>query len=203
VKFQIKPRDRRALIILALGLIIYEVGTAIILPAYDKLVAARDLASEKESELRRYRRAQLRKGQYSDLLKTTADRVAQSESAVISAASAPLASAQLQSMIEEAAGKTGLMLGQRTIGTAKRLNDFYAELPITLNFESTPGQLVTFLSELRRGPRFLTVRALQVSPVEAIVEAPKGLGVSKTIRVFMTVVSLTNADTPKTQGVSK
>ena len=203
MKLQMKPRDRRALIILALALIIYEVGTALVLPAYDKLAAARDQASEKESELRRYRRAQLRKGQYGDLLKTTADRVTKSESAVIAAASAPLASAQLQSMIEEAAGKTGLMLGQRTIGTAKRLNDFYAELPITLSFDSTPGQLVTFLSELRRGPRFLTVRSLQVSPLEAFAEAPKGLAVSKTIRASMTVVSLTTADTLKTAGVSK
>jgi Tfp pilus assembly protein PilO len=203
VKLQIKPRDRRALIILSLALVIYEVGTAVILPAYDKLAAARDLASGKETELRRYRRAQLRKGLYGDLLKTTADRVAKSESAVIVAASAPLASAQLQSMIEEAAGKTGLMLGQRTIGTAKRLDDFYAELPITLSFDSTPGQLVMFLSELRRGPRFLTVRSLQVSPLEAFAEAPKGLAVSKTIRASMTVVSLTTADNLKASGVSK
>jgi Tfp pilus assembly protein PilO len=203
VKLQIKQKDRRALIILALALVIYEVGTAVVLPAYDKLVAARDLVSDKESELRRYRRAQLRKGQYADLLKVTADRVAKSESAVIVAANAPLASSQLQSMIEEAATKTGLMLGQRTIGSVKRLNDFYAELPVTLSFDSTPGQLVAFLSELRREPRFLTVRSLQVSPVETILEAPKGMAVSKTVRVLMTVVSLTTTNIVKTDGVSK
>lgn len=203
MKLQIKQKDRRALIILALALVIYEVGTAVVLPAYDKLVAARDLVSDKESELRRYRRAQLRKGQYADLLKVTADRVAKSESAVIVAANAPLASSQLQSMIEEAATKTGLMLGQRTIGSVKRLNDFYAELPVTLSFDSTPGQLVAFLSELRREPRFLTVRSLQVSPVETILEAPKGMAVSKTVRVLMTVVSLTTTNIVKTDGVSK
>jgi Tfp pilus assembly protein PilO len=203
VKLQLKPKDRRALIILALALVIYEVGTAVILPAYDKLAAARDLVSDKESELRRYRRAQVRKGQYGDLLKLTADRVAKSESAIIVAANVPLASAQLQSMIEEAANKTGLMPGQRTIGSAKRLNEFYAELPMTLSFDSTPGQLVAFLSELRRGPRFLTIRSLQVSPLEVILEPSKGMAVSKTVRVLMTVVSLTNADIVKPEGVSK
>ena len=203
MKLQLKPKDRRALMILALALVIYELGTAVILPAYDKLAAARDLVSDKESELRRYRRAQLRKGQYGDLLKVTADRVAKSESAVIVATNVPLASAQLQSMIEEAANKTGLMPGQRTIGSAKRLNEFYAELPMTLSFDSTPGQLVAFLSELRKGPRFLTIRSLQVSPLEVILEAPKGMAVSKTVRVLMTVVSLTSADIVKPQGVSK
>ena len=50
--------------------------------------------------------------------------------------------------------KTGLALGQRTIGSVKRLNDFYAELPVTLAFDSTPGQLVAFLTELRRRATF-------------------------------------------------
>ena len=74
-----------------------------ILPAYDKLAAAQDAVSQKETELRRYRRAQLRKGQYGDLLKVTGDRVAKSEAAVIPAANSSLASAQLQSIIEDAA----------------------------------------------------------------------------------------------------
>src|SRR3954468_7562843 len=136
---QSKPRDRRALILVAVALAIYEFATVAILPAYDKLAAAQDLVAQKETELRRYRRAQLRKGQYGDLLKGTADRVAKSETAVILAPNSSLASAQLQSMIEDAANKTGLALGQRTIGSVKRLNDFYAELPVTVGFDSTPG----------------------------------------------------------------
>ncbi len=200
MKIQVKPRDRRALILMVLALAVYEFATAVILPAYDKLAAAQDAVSQKETELRRYRRAQLRKGQYGDLLKVTGDRVAKSEVAVILAANSSSASAQLQSVIEDAASKTGLALGQRTIGSVKRLNDFYAELPVTLAFDSTPGQLVAFLTELQRGPRFLTVRSLQVTPLEAPLEAPKGVALSKNVRVNMTVVSLTGAEIVKNEG---
>src|SRR5262249_757524 len=146
----------------------------VVLPVYDRITAARQLAAEKETQLKRYRRAQLRKGQYTELLKTAGARVAQSESVVISATNLPAASAEFQSLIEDAANRVGLMVTQRAIGSARRLNEFYAELPMTLSFESTPGQFVSFLNELRSLPRFVTVRSLQLSPFDQQVELPKG-----------------------------
>src|SRR5262249_32918843 len=114
----------------------------LVLPAYDRITAARELAAEKENQLRRYRRAELRKGQYADLLKLANERISKSESIVIAAGNLSLASAELQSLVEGATNKVGLMVGQRMIGTPRRLNDFYAEVPMTLTFESTPGQVV-------------------------------------------------------------
>src|SRR5262249_40387292 len=149
--------------------------------AYDRMAAARDLAAEKESQLRKYRRAQLRKGQYADLLKTASAQIAQNESVVIPGTNLTFAFGEFQSIIENAASKVGIVPGLRTIGAAKRLNDFYAELPVTLNFESTPGQLVAFLNELRTIPRFVSVRSLQVSPVEPVIEVPKGAGLTKNV----------------------
>ena len=89
------------------------------------------------------------------------------------------------------------MLEQRAMGTARRLNDFYAELSMTLTFSATPGQLVSFLNELRSQPRFITVRLLQATPLQPITEAPKGLDVTKNVRVTMTVASLCSADLVK------
>ena len=203
LKLQVKQRDRRALIILALALLTYELATAILIPAYDRLAAARDVAAEKETQLKRYRRAQLRKGQYADLIKTASARVAQSESTVISAATLPLASAELQAMIEDASNKLGLVVGQRMIGTPKRLNDFYAELPLTLSFDSTPGQLIAFLNEIRTLPRFLTVRTLQVSPVQPVLDAPKGQELTKNLRVSMTIYGLASAAIAKSESGKK
>jgi len=197
VKLQIRQRDRRALLLLALGVFLYAIAEIVVLPVYDRINAARDLAADKENQLRRYRRAQLRKGQYADLLKLAADRVARGESVVIPAPNLPLASAELQSLVEGAAGKVGLVVAQRTMGTPRRLNDFYAELPMTLSFDSTPGQLVSFLNELRALPRFVTVRTVQIAPVEAVSEAPKGVDISKNVRVGMTVSSLSSAELVK------
>jgi len=96
VKLQIRQRDRRALLLLALGVFVYAIAEIVVLPVYDRMNAARELAADKENQLRRYRRAQLRKGQYADLLKIAADRIAKGESVVISAPIFPLESAELQ-----------------------------------------------------------------------------------------------------------
>ncbi len=203
MKFEMRQRDRRALIILALALAIYGAADWFVLPAYDRVSAARELAADKESQLKRYRRAELRKGQYEALLKTANDRLSKSESVVITAANLSLASAELQSLIEGAGNKVGLMLGIRLMGNARRVNDFYAELPMTLNFESTPGQLVSFLNELRTLPRFITVRMLQISPVMPVSEAPKGSDLTKNVRVSLGISAFTSADLVKPPGVAK
>jgi Tfp pilus assembly protein PilO len=203
MKFEMRPRDKRALIFLALALGIYVGADWFILPAYDRLAAASDLAAEKENQLKRYRRAELRKGQYEELLKVANERLAKSESALIPAGNLSLASAEMQSLVEGAANRVGLMPGLRLMGNARRVNDIYAELPMTMNFESTPGQLVSFLNELHSVPRFVTVRTLQITPVTPVFEAPKGSDLTKAVRVSMAVSAFTFADLVKPQGGSK
>jgi Tfp pilus assembly protein PilO len=203
VKLEIRQRDRRALIIMALALVTYLLADWVVLPAYDRLASARDLAADKEHQLRRYRRAELRKGQYADLLKLTNERVKKTESVVIATANMSIASAELQSIMEAAGGKVGLVVVQRMMGAPRRVNDFYAEIPMTLSFESTPLQLVTFLDELRSIPHFVTVRTMQVTPVSPVVEAPKGLDLSKNVRVNMTVAALTSAELVKPEAVRR
>jgi Tfp pilus assembly protein PilO len=203
MKLQIRDRDRRALLLCGAAVLVYVVVQFVALPAYDRISAARDLAADKENQVRRYRRAELRKGQYTGLLKLAADRVQKDEAVVIPAASLPLASAEMQSLVEGAGAKVGLMLSQRTISAPRRLNDFYADLPMTLSFESTPGQLVAFLSELRSLSRFISVRTLQVTPVEMVTEIPKGYDLTKNVRVTMTITSLSSSSLVRTQGATR
>ena len=199
MKLEIRQRDRRALILLVAALAIYGLVDWAILPAFDRLTAAGEAAADKEKQLRRYRRAELRKGQYTDLLKVADERIKKSESVVIPAANLSLASAEMQSLMEATATKVGLTLGQRQIGAPRRLNEFYAELPMTMSFESTPGQVVQFLNELRSLPRFVTVRALQVTPIAPVFAAPKGADLTKNVRVSVTSAALTSADLVKTE----
>ena len=145
MKLETRGGARRALLMLAAALAIYALADWVVFPAYDRLTAASDQASDKENQLRRYRRAELRKGQYTELLKVANERIAKSESVVIPAANLSLASAEMQSLVEGIANKQGLMVGQRMIGAPRRLNNFYAEIPMTLSFDSTPGQLVSKL----------------------------------------------------------
>jgi len=203
VKLEIRQRDRRALMLLALAIVIYIVGDWVLLPAYDRISDAQEVAADKETQLRRYRRAELRKGQYEGLLKVADQRVIAGESVVINAANLSLASAELQSLVESAANNTNIMLSQRAMGIPRRLNDFYAELTMTLGFEATPNQLVMLLNELRAMPRFVSVRSLQVAPVSPVFEAPKGVDLLKTVRVAMIVSVPAPADLVKTAGATK
>ena len=155
---------------------------------------AADAAAQKQDELRRFRRAQLRKSQYAQLTELAAKKAKEAESVLVSAANASLVSAELQSLVEATGAKVGVTLGQRSVGTPKRLNEFYAEFPITLGFESTPGQLIALLAELRTAPRFITVRSLQVSPIQAVQEAHKSGDLSKNVRVNMTLAVLSAAE---------
>jgi len=70
MKLAVRQRDRRALMLLGAAVLIYTLSDWIILPAYDRIMAGPEIAAEKEQHLRRYRRAQARKGQYESLLKT-------------------------------------------------------------------------------------------------------------------------------------
>lgn len=203
MKLEIRQRDRRALMLLALAIVIYIVGDWVLLPAYDRISDAQEVAADKETQLRRYRRAELRKGQYEGLLKVADQRVIAGESVVINAANLSLASAELQSLVESAANNTNIMLSQRAMGIPRRLNDFYAELTMTLGFEATPNQLVMLLNELRAMPRFVSVRSLQVAPVSPVFEAPKGVDLLKTVRVAMIVSVPAPADLVKTAGATK
>ena len=203
MKLETRGGARRALIMLALALAIYALADWVVLPAYDRLTASSDLASDKENQLRRYRRAELRKGQYTELLKVANERIAKSESVVIPAANLSLASAEMQSLIEGVVNKQGLMVGQRMIGAPRRLNNFYAEIPMTLSFDSTPGQLVSFLDEIRTLPRFVTVKSLQVTPIAQVFEAPKGTDLMKNVRVSMILGALCSADFIKTDRVNR
>ena len=200
MKLEIRPQDRRSLIFLALALAVFGLANWVVLPLYDRMGEAREMSADKEKQLRRYRRAELRKGQYAELLKIANERIAKSESVVIAASNLSLASAELQSLIEGAGNRVGLMIGQRLVGAPRRLNDLYAEAPMTLTFESTPGQLVSFLNELRALPRFVTVRSLQVSPIAAVFEAPKGGDLTKNVRVNVTLAALIPAGLVKTEA---
>jgi len=194
MKLEIRERDRRALILLAIAITIYAVVRLVVFPVHDRLALAADAAAQKQDELRKYRRAQLRKGQYAQLTEITAKKVKEAESVLVTGANPSLVSAELQSLVEGAAGKAGITLSQRSLGTPKRLNQFYSEFPITLGFESTPGQLTALLSELRAAPKLMTVRTLQVTPIQAVHEAPKGADLSKNVRVSITLAVMSTAE---------
>jgi hypothetical protein len=190
MKIDLRERDRRALLGLCAAAAIYVLVTQAVFPAFDALKEASETVSSKEDELMKYRRALLRKGRYTQLIEQAVKSVADSESRLISGSNASLASVELQTIVEEAAQKVGVPLGQRNMSAARRKDDFYNEIAMTLGFECTLNQLTTFLSEIRSSPKFITVRNAQVTPVQPVHEVPANIDLKKTVRVNLTLVAI-------------
>ena len=148
----------------------------------------------------KYRRAQIRKGHYTQLLDQARKNVNDAESRLIRGDNASLASVELQNIIEEAAKKVEIPLGQRNMSTAKKKDQFFNEIAMTLSFESTPNQLTMFLSEIRNAPKFITVRSAQIAPVQVLQEAPKKGDFEKTVRVSLTIAALLASPVQEKKG---
>ena len=190
MKLEIRARDRRALMGLGLALGAYLLLSMVLLPAFDSLKTAAQGAAEKEEQLMKYRRALIRKGHYAQLLEQARKNMNDGESGLIRGDNASLASVELQNIVEEAAKKVDIPLGQRSMSTAKKRDQFFNEITMTLSFESTPNQATMFLAEIRNAPKFITVRSAQIVPLQIVQEAPKKGDLPKTVRVNLTLAAV-------------
>ena len=186
MKLELRPRDRRALILLASALGLYVLVSEVLLPAYDNLVAAETEALEKEDQLLRYRRALVRAEDYRVLLEEARSRMEEGEALLIPGENSSLASAELQTIVEEIAERTGIDLGQRSMSLARMVDDYFNEVTMSLGFECTPGQLVQFLSEIRDVERLVIVRSIQVSPIRSVDGVPASGELIKDLNVNVT-----------------
>ena len=199
MKFELGARDRRALILLVCAVGLYFLVSGALFPAWDNLAAAEASALEKEDQLLRYRRALARAADYSALLEDARARIAEGEERLIPGDNPSLASAQLQTRIEDAAERTSIELGQRNISPARLVDDYFNEIMMSLVFQSTPGQLVRFLSDIRSVDNLVVVRSIQVSPIQTVDqvvlegEAVKDLNVNVTFGSILATPPLENA----------
>ena len=190
MKFEIRERDRRAVLMLLAAGGLYVVLSFGLLPAFDSLKAAATGTSDKEQQLSKYRRALVRKGNYTQLLEQARKNMAADEALFIRGDNPSLAAVELQTIVEGAAGKSGLALNQRNISAARKKDDFFNEITMTVAIDGTPSQISSFLSELRSAPKFLVVRSLQLAPTEVLHEAPPKGGFKKMLRANLTISGL-------------
>jgi len=173
-------RNRRALILLGLALVLYLTASQVFLPFYDKLRAAPAQAADKTDQLRRYRRELLHQGNYEALTADVRKKIAETIPYFFTDAS------ELQKVAEDSAKTVGIALAQRS-SQMKKVDDVVNEITMAMTFESTPGQLVRFLDELRESPKTVNVRMAQVDPNQIMFAAPKTGELRKTVRVNMTI----------------
>ena len=197
MRFEIRQRDRRAIFFLAAATALYLLLSYGALPALDKLKEASSRVGDKEEQLKKYRRAVIRKGHYTQLLEQGRKTVSEAESRFIRGDNPTLASVELQTIVEAAAKKVGLDLNQRSVSAARKRDDSFNEITMTLALESTPPQIFGFLAEIRNAPKFITVRTAQLAPAQVIMEPPKKGDFMKVVRANVTISALIPAPVRK------
>jgi hypothetical protein len=197
MKFEIRERDRRAVLLLLTAVGLYVLLSFGVLPALDSLREAAGGTSNKEQQLSKYRRALVRKGNYTQLLEQARKNMAADQALFMRGDNPSLAAVELQTIVEGAAGKTGLTLNQRNISAARKKDDFFNEITMTVALDATPLQISSFLSELRNAPKFVVVRNLQLAPTEVLREAPPKGGFKKVLRANLTISGLLPAPARK------
>jgi Tfp pilus assembly protein PilO len=98
-----------------------------------------------------------------------------------------LASVELQTIVETAARKSGLALNQRSVSPARRKDDFFNEITMTIAVEGTPSQISSFLAEIRGAPKVVNIRSAQMAPTEVMQEAPPKGDFKKMLRANLTI----------------
>jgi len=200
MKIEIRTRDRRALFGLGAALLLYLVVAYAVLPAFDRLQSAARTESEKEEQLRKYRRALVRKGHYAKLLDQARKSVSDAEAQLIRGDNPSLASVEFQNVVDAAASKSGVGIAQKNVSPARKKDAFFNEITMTLSFECSPNQLTTFLGELRNGEKFVTVQSSQIAPTQIVQEPPKKGEFQKMVHVNLTLSALLAGPTPVAPG---
>ena len=190
MKFEMRERDRRAILLLAGAGMIYAALSFGAFPAFDSLKAASSGVGDKEEQLKKYRRAVIRKGHYTQLLDQARKNVAEAEARFIRGDNPTLASVELQTIVEGAAKKVGLELNQRSVSPARKKDDSFNEITMTLALEATPSQIFGFLAEIRNAPKFVIVRSSQIAPTQVLTEPPKKGDFVKVIHANLTIAAL-------------
>jgi hypothetical protein len=189
MNFELRERDRRAVLILAAAIGIYVLTSYAALPAFDKLTQTPSHVGEREEQLKKYRRALIRKGHYTEELAQARKNIAEAESRFVRGDNPSLASVELQTIVEGAAKKANLELNQRNVTAARKKDDSFNEITMALTLEATPPQIFGFLAELRNAPKYVTIRSAQITPAQVLTEAPKKGDFLKTIRANVTIAA--------------
>ncbi len=198
MKIEIRQRDRRAILVLAVALLAYGLISRVLLPQFSQLREAAGDMAQKEEQLKKYRRAIVRKGRYSQMLEQARKNAAEAEGHLIRGDNASLASVELQTIVEDISKRLEIPLGPRSVTPARKRDEFFNEITMALSLDCTPNQLATFLSEIRMAPKFVIIRSAQVQPARIVSEAPKNEDFVKTLHVNLTLSAILS--TPSRKG---
>ena len=159
----ITARDKRALVLLAAGVLVILIWKAAAGGSPVQVAAAADSVPQAEQRLNRLRQIAARVPAKEELFKKVSGEVAEREKGMIVADTAQQAQTQIQQILRKLGTAYGIDVRGAEFGTVKRLGSDYGEAPVSISFDCNIEQLVNFLSALGGQPEILGTSDIRVN----------------------------------------
>jgi hypothetical protein len=161
---KITERDRRALIVLGVALVIGGIFW-VAAPSSEEIEVVGAIDSVPAAEKRLIRMRQLSSmvpGREQALSESSAE-LAVREKGLLQAETAAQAQAQLQQVLRRLAKKWALDLKGTEMGPTSKLGEHYGEVVISVSFDARIEQLVNLLAEITEQPELIATNELRIT----------------------------------------
>jgi hypothetical protein len=158
----VSGRDRRALLLGALALALWAVLRFAVFPAWDWWQQERTELPLRETALIKYRQALAASGVDRQTAESLENRLQESETGLLQGTTAALAAAEFQDWVRQTMSRHGIEPRSSQFMALRPQPDGYAQVPVGLQLQCRLDQLVNFLSELRSGPKIVSVPRMQI-----------------------------------------
>ena len=180
---KLTPRDRIALKVAGVALVLFLVADFGVLPLSDALQASSQGIEKKELTLRRYQRlvalASSQPASHAAAEKSLGD----AEAGLLESPSESLANAEWQRLVRELAKEKGLELSSSEVLRVEKLSPDYALVTGRVALAARLDQLVDMLVAMATSPKLLAANSLKVTPMGG--DPQKRLQVEMTISAAM------------------
>jgi len=156
-------RDKRALVLLGVALIVILIWKAGSGGPQVQVAAATESVPQAERRLARLRQIRATVPGKEELFKKVSAEVAGREKGMIVADTAQQAQAQIQQILRKLGSNLGIEVRGAEFGQVKPLGVDYGEAPVSVSFDCAIEQLVNFLSSLGSQPEILGTSDIRVS----------------------------------------
>jgi hypothetical protein len=162
---RLQPRDRNALTVLAIGVLLILLFQYAVSPIMDFAQKARTELPLKEKRLRKYRQMVSMVGAAETDWKALDQRLAEAQKGLLDSKTAPLASAELQDRVKQLLSRQGIeprALNFMAVRTLPPADSGYAAVPISLQFECPVDQVAGLVASLQSTGKMLAIEGLSI-----------------------------------------
>ncbi len=182
----LSERDRRALNILVAAACLFLLARFVAFPLWDALAASEGAIPVREKTLRKYRAlAEAVPARENDFVTLKAG-LEQAETGLLKNQTGPLAAAEIQQLVRDMAAAAGIQVRSGDFLPLRKLDTWYAVVPVSAQFTASMDQLVNLLNALRAAQKTLAVEQIRISAAN---EGPK-----KLVNVYLVVAGVVRAE---------